>query len=93
MRPYTRENILSINLGQNGIYGIFHNTTAVYIGSGDMQEYLLAHLGGDNPCITRNNPNLWTGEVFPVDSKMREGELIREYQPICNQVILRHDHE
>ncbi len=87
MRPYTRESIVSLNANQNGVYGIFSGNVAVYIGSGDIRERLLAHLGGDNPCISRNNPNLWTGEVFSGDPTKREGELIREYRPICNQVI------
>ena len=88
-RPYTRENILSLNPNQNGIYGIFNGDVAVYIGSGDLRERLLAHLGGDNPCISRNNPNLWTGIVFSGDPTTREGKLIREYQPICNRVTPR----
>jgi len=87
MRPYTREEVLRLKPNQNGVYGIFRFTDAIYIGSGDMRERLLAHLGGDNPCITRNMPNAWTGAVLSGDSTMREGELIREYRPKCNQVI------
>jgi hypothetical protein len=89
MRPYTRESITRLNPNQNGVYGIFRNTLAVYIGSGDLRERLLAHLNGDNPCISRNNPNQWTGEVFSGDPTRREGELIREYDPICNKVVPR----
>lgn len=87
MRPYTREDVLRLNPNQNGVYGIFRDSEAVYIGSGDIRERLLAHLDGDNPCITENNPNLWTAVVFSGDPTKREGELILEYQPVCNKVI------
>ena len=86
-RPYTRENILTLNSNQNGVYGIFKDTTAIYIGSGDIRERLLAHINGDNPCITQNNPNLWIGIIVTGDPTRREGELIQEYRPICNRVI------
>ncbi|MFC1977026.1 hypothetical protein ACFLWS_02000 [Chloroflexota bacterium] len=86
-RPYTKESILTLNLNQNGVYGIFSYSSAVYIGSGDLRERLLAHISGDNPCITQNHPKEWTGEVFSGDPTPREEELIREYNPICNQRI------
>lgn len=87
MRPYTKERISSLNPNQNGVYGIFKDATAIYIGSGDIRERLLAHIGGDNPCITQKNPNLWTAEVSKGDPTGREGKLITEYQPTCNVVI------
>lgn len=89
MRSYTRESVISLNTNQSGVYGIFRGDVAVYIGSGDIRERLLAHLGGDKRCIVRENPNLWTAEVFRGDATGREGELIREYQPLCNAVIPR----
>jgi len=89
-RPYTRSSVESLDLNQNGVYGIFRGNIAVYIGSGDIRTRLLAHLNGDNACIIRENPNQWTGEVYKSgDLTKREGELIREYDPICNQVIPR----
>ncbi len=87
MRPYTREEISSINPDQNGLYGIFRDDKAVYIGSGDIRERMLAHIDGDNDCITKNTPNQWTGEVSKDDPTKSEGELIQEYNPICNKVI------
>ena len=89
MHPYNRESVLRIDPNQNGVYGIFVNSKAVYIGSGDLRARLLAHLNGDTPCIERENPNQRTGEVLSVDPTAREGVLIREYDPICNQVIPR----
>jgi len=87
MRPYTRRDIESLDPNQNGVYGIFRRTIAVYIGSGDIRERMLAHINGDNPCITRNTPNQWTAEVISGDPTPREGALIREYNPICNKLI------
>lgn len=87
MRPYTRQDIESLNPNQDGVYGIFKDTRAVYIGSGDIRERMLAHIGGDNRCIIQNTPNLWTASVFSGDPTGREGVLIREYQPVCNLVV------
>lgn len=87
MRPYTKEDIEILNPNQNGVYGIFRNTTAIYIGSGDIRERMLAHINGDNPCISQNTPDQWTGELVSGDPTGREGELIRDYQPICNKAI------
>ena len=56
MRPYTRENIEALTPNQNGVYGIFRDTKAVYIGSGDIRGRMLAHINGDNTCITQNLP-------------------------------------
>lgn len=89
MKPYTRERIEALNPNQDGVYGIFLSTDAVYIGSGDIRDRLLTHYNGDNPCITRNKPNQWTAEVMEGDPTAREGQLIREYDPICNKVVPR----
>jgi len=89
MRPYTKEDVLKLNPNQNGVYGIFRNSAAIYVGSGDIRERVLAHLNGDNPCITRNTPNLWTAELVSGDPSKREAELIQEYRPECNKVLPR----
>jgi hypothetical protein len=86
MRPYTIENILILNPNQKGVYGIFRDATAIYIGSGDIKERMLAHINGDNPLITQNTPNLWTAGVVLGDPTEREGELIQEYRPTANRV-------
>ena len=87
MHPYTREDALRLTPNVKGVYGIFRGDKAVYIGSGDIGERLLAHLNGDNPCIISNTPDLWTGEIFAGDPTVREEELILSYDPICNRVI------
>jgi len=87
MRPYTKPEIESLDPNQNGVYGIFRDTISVYIGSGDIRERMLAHINGDNPCITGNTPSQWIAELVSGDPTRREGELIREYRPICNKVV------
>ncbi len=87
MRPYTEERILRLDPNQNGVYGIFRGDKAVYIGSGDIEDRMLRHINGDNPCIIQNTPNQWTAELVSGDPEPREGELIREYRPICNKVV------
>ena len=85
LRPYTRDDIQSLRPDQTGVYGIFQGNTAIYIGSGDIRDRMLAHFDGDNPCIPRSDPNQWTASVLPGDPTGREGELIQEFQPICSQ--------
>ena len=89
MRPYTKEEIEKLNPDQNGVYGIFLGNTAVYIGSGDIRERMLAHINGDNPCIIAHHPNQWTASLISGDPTGKEGELILEYQPLCNKVVPR----
>jgi len=88
-RPYTRENVQTLKPDQNGVYGVFRDKVAIYIGSGDIRNRLLDHLNGDNPCIVQESPNLWAGVLVSGDPTQREGELIREYDPICNKVTPR----
>ena len=87
MRPYTRQNISSFNPNQSGVYGIFIGHLAVYIGSGDIRARMLDHINDDNPCIVSNNPNQWAAIVISGDPKPTEGELIQEYDPVCNKVV------
>jgi len=87
LRPFNRLEIVSLNLNQNGVYGLFNGSTCIYIGKGDIRERLLAHLNGDNPCITKSRPTHWTGEVLAGDPSNREKELIIELRPACNQKI------
>ncbi|MBC8511849.1 MAG: hypothetical protein H8D32_02570 [Dehalococcoidia bacterium] len=88
-RPYTRDRVKALNPNQNGVYGLFRGNVVIYIGSGDIPTRLLAHLDGDNACITKEAPDQWTDEVLKDDPTRREGELIQEYAPICNKVIPR----
>jgi hypothetical protein len=84
LRAFTRQNIEAVTPGQTGVYGLFRDSTWVYVGKGDVRERLLAHLDGDNPCITRQRPTHWVGELVNGDPTKREKELILECSPSCN---------
>ena len=86
VRPFTRAGIEAINPNQIGVYGLFKPNTWVYIGRGDIRDRLLKHLKGDNPCITRQAPTSWIGEVTS-NNVQREKELIQEYNPVCNRQV------
>ena len=87
MRPYTRADVISVDPGQIGVYGIFKGERAVFIGSGDIFERLINHITGDNTCITRHEPDRWTASITGPgsDPSEREAELIAEYRPACNR--------
>jgi hypothetical protein len=93
MRPFTRTDIISVDPGQVGVYGIFRGSTAVYIGSGDIFVLLIGHITGDNTCITRHEPDTWTASITGSDPAEREAELTKEYSPACNrhQIPVRSD--
>jgi len=83
-RSFARQDIETLTPGQVGVYGLFRQNQWVYVGKGDLRERLLAHLNGDNPCISRQVPTQWVGEVTPADPSARERQLILELQPSCN---------
>ncbi|MDA0231929.1 MAG: hypothetical protein O3B04_04465 [Chloroflexi bacterium] len=85
MRPYTRADVISVDPGQIGVYGIFRGSAAVYIGSGDIFARMIGHLTGDNTCVARQVPDQWTASITGGDPSEREAELIREYSPACNR--------
>lgn len=85
-RTFTRANVEAINAGQIGCYGLYKAGSWIYVGRGDIRERLLAHLNGDNPCITREAPTHWVDVVTTQDAA-REKELILELRPLCNQKV------
>jgi len=85
-RIFTRQDVLSLNSSQYGVYGIFNQFRWVYIGKGDIRERLLAHLNGDIPAILAESPTHWVGEVCDqLSMDLREKQLIIECGPHCNQ--------
>lgn len=84
-RPFTHEDVLAISPGQNGVYGILKQGSWIYVGKADLRERLLDHLNGDNPCILRETPTHWVGEVVQGDPSDREKQLILELDPVCNK--------
>lgn len=85
-RAFTKENILAINSGQMGCYGLYRQGVWVYVGRGDIRQRLLDHFNGDNPCITRERPTHYV-DVVCSDHVTREAQLINELKPICNKIL------
>lgn len=87
-RPFTKEDVESLDANQNGVYGLHHTKDWVYVGkSEDIRGRLLDHLNGDNPCITNDSPTHWVAESVNGDPSDREKELILELDPICNKKV------
>lgn len=86
VRPFSRTEVEALTPGQMGVYGLFKQNRWVYVGSGDIRDRLLKHLGGDNPCITEEAATSWIDEVR-ADYIEREKELIIELAPACNQRV------
>ena len=75
-----------ITPGQMGCYGLFKQNQWIYVGKGDIRTRLLAHLNGDNPCITRSGPTFWV-DVVTNDYDNVEKALILELTPTCNKKV------
>lgn len=86
-RKFCRADILNLNEGQIGVYGIFNAQRWIYIGKGDIRTRMLAHLNGDNPSITAYGPTHFVGEVTASDPSIREKQLIVFYNPVCNKRV------
>ncbi len=86
-RAFTRVNVEGLKPNQIGCYGLFRDRGPwVYVGRGDIRARLLAHLNGDNSCITKEGPTHWM-DVLTNDDAKEEMRLILEYGPICNQKV------
>jgi len=83
---FNRQSVEAIRPGQMGCYGLFRGDTWVYVGKGDIRARLLAHLDGDNLCITRSGPTHWVDVVTP-NMDAEEKRLILELTPLCNQRV------
>ena len=87
-RAFTKARVEKMKKGQIGCYGLSRQNVWVYVGKGDIRDRLLAHLNGDNPCITTGKPTHWVDVVIgEQDSHTWEKELIRELDPICNKRV------
>jgi hypothetical protein len=81
---FNRAAIEAIKPNQYGCYGLYRQNAWIYVGKGDIRTRLLDHLGGGNPCITKEAP---TGFITMVTADMdnQEKNLIVELNPICNR--------
>lgn len=85
-RAFTRENILQINPGQTGVYGLFDSTRWIYVGKGDIRTELLRYSNGENPLIARWRPTHWVDWVTS-NADSVEKQLILELNPVANQKV------
>ena len=85
-KPFNRDEILRSAPALEGCYGLFRANAWVYVGRGNIQARLLAHHGGDNPCITRAQPSHWVHVVTP-NSEAEEKSLILQLDPPCNRRV------
>ncbi len=83
-REFALAAVQAIEPGQMGCYGIYNRRGEwVYVGHGDIRQCMLAHVNGDNPCISRNDPAYWVS-LLTSDHASQEKRLIEELMPICN---------
>ena len=89
-RSWNKNSIEAMNLRQQGVYGIYNATFWLYIGQAeDMRERLLEHYNktsDQSACIWKNKPTLFKTMLVSSSSLVvKEQELIKEYNPICNR--------
>jgi len=82
--PFTEQAILALSATLHGVYGLWRQSTWVYVGKGTIRDRLLGHLNGDNPCIRRAGPTNFAytqaGHAEP-----EEKRLILLLTPTCNR--------
>ncbi len=85
-RPFSRKDVMAFPGFRPGVYGIFKDNTALFVGnSGDIKARMLRHVNNDNPNITASGPNLWMAEIMAgagqAKIEERQKQLIDEYKP------------
>jgi hypothetical protein len=84
-KKFTKEIVEALPPGKVGCYGLAGDHGGwIYVGKGDIRQRLLGHLGGDNPCIVKNQPTHWVSMVTD-NLEADEEALISELSPICNR--------
>ena len=87
-KEFTYAGITSIERNQRGVYGIFGNNKWIYVGKAeDIRERLLQHLNDKTSDIHIHKPTHWVANVYKDDPTQAEKDLIREFNPACNQRI------
>jgi len=84
--PWTYASIIASAPTQSGVYAIY-NQRWIYFGEGqDVRARLLAHLNGDNQCITQAGPTGFVFELSPANQRVaRQDQLIVELGSLCNR--------
>jgi hypothetical protein len=84
--PFTQQAILALSASLRGVYGLWRENTWVYVGRGTIHDRLLAHLNGDNPCITQAGPTNFA-YTQTNDAEAEKGRLILLLTPSCNKKV------
>ncbi len=85
---FSRTSILLNAPQEPGIYVLQADTTWIYVGETEnIRAQLVAHLDGDNLCITMHSTLRFSYELVPsVIRTWRRDDLIKAYRPTCNQL-------
>ncbi len=82
-KAFSRAEIMTLQDGQLGVYGLYNQDEWVYVGSGNIRGRLVGHLNRDNNCIRFQAPTHMVME-FTDDHENRGEALIQELTPHCN---------
>jgi len=87
---FDRATILAQAPSASGVYAIYNAGQFIYVGEGDIQTRLMAHLNGDNACITNKRPIAFQFELMSANQRVaRQDDLIAELGTLapvgCNQ--------
>lgn len=85
--PFTEASIRANAPSGSGVYMVYDSQRWIYIGeSGDIQARLLQHVRGDNECITRMKPTMFSYELVAAHQRVaHQNELVLELRPVCNE--------
>jgi hypothetical protein len=82
-KAFSRREIMTLQDGQMGVYGLYKDEQWVYVGGGNIRGRLVGHLNRDNNCIGFNAPTHMVFEITD-DHENRVKALIEELHPTCN---------
>ena len=88
--PFTKNGILANTPNASGVYALWTGETWVYIGeSNDILLRLLELFGSPRPCIAKYARLVFGYELVSTEAQRvaRQGQLIRELVPACNQPL------
>jgi hypothetical protein len=86
--PLTMADVRTYAPATSGVYGISNASEWIFIGAADnIQGALLEHLEDSGAAVMKKQPTGFVCEVCDAARRpARQGRLILEYEPACNQV-------
>jgi hypothetical protein len=74
---FDRDSIVRFAPNAPGVYAIYREGRYLYVGEGqDIQRMLLAHIEGDNDCITRKHPTGFAFELVPDAQRVSRRDIL-----------------